>query len=299
MTPDPDELIRRVLDAEAAKVDAVRLWAGVQQRLAADAPTPSVRSRRCGLRYAAALVVLAAVVMFGFVLWPMQQVAASPAELVAAVQADLEMPRDRSYAFTLDVPPDAAAKYPVLAKLAKPRTLTVRGRRFTLSPGFAETGWFGRDDRDRLWLVASPQAAARFELDELPPRLRELFETLDLELPTLLGEVLRDFDLTESPAEAGRRNIVAVKRNALLGRPGRVEMTIDDRRELQALTWTRTIFAGTIVLRLRSLDEPKPTQTADPAYAMEPGAVVHDRERPLQRRRLVVAQLGEAIFQGN
>lgn len=299
MNPDPDDLIRRVLDAEAAKVDTARLWAGVQRRLADDAPTHAQpKPTRRAIRVSALLASLAAAVALGLTLWPARQVAASPAELIAAVRADLDSPQDRSFSFTLEMPAETAAAHPFLARLARPRTLTLRGRSFTLNPGLAESGWMGRDDRDRLWLAASPMSAARFNTDELPPRLRELLEVLDLEVPKLLGEVLRDFDVTEAAAEPGRRTIVAAKQRAG-GRTDRVDLTTDDRNALVRLRWTRTLASREIVLQLHRIEDDRPTLTSDPAASMDPAATIHDRDRPLQRRRAVVAQFGEAIFQGN
>ena len=111
----------------------------------------------------------------------------------------------------------------------------------------------------------------------------------------------KNFDVSEVSAKPetprGHRTFVAVRR--LPGnRADRVELTIDDRNALMHLLWTRTLHAGAIALQLHHLEGDRTALPADPAAALDPAATILDRDRPLLRRRFIVATADEAIFQG-
>ncbi len=260
MTPPPpddlDAAVRRALDADAAAVDAARLWANVESRLRAEPPPEP----------------------------------ASPAERVAAAR-DAAGPADR---LTLDPPPRLAERFPALAAVAgRPRTVHTRGDRFVVRPGVGDGGAFGRDADGRVWVAPSPAAAARFAPGQTPPGLRPVAGVCELDVRKLLNEVLADFDLTASPdgVSAVRRGPAGPFRPTRAEL--RIDPATKAVRDFRL---TRELPTGEPVgVRFEYLSaEPTPDGDCEAAGHLDPAAPVYDADRPLLRLRLLRRAFGEA-----
>lgn len=205
--PEPerplDRLVRARLDADAQDVDAEALLARVRARLAENSPTPAAparpaRRRRWGLLVpvAAAASVMAAF----FLMRPGEDIQASPARMIEEAKKTHSQGLDRCYRVRFDLAPEISKRYPFLAP-SNEETLWTRGDQFWVAPSFTGRGAWGRDARDRVWVVPVPRVGVVFEPAELPPALDEVLKVRSLQLPTLLDDVLNNCDLEFLPAE--------------------------------------------------------------------------------------------------
>jgi hypothetical protein len=302
--PEPglDELVRAQLDAEAARVDAHALCAGVLARLDAPAPPPPRRRRRVAAGVAW-LALAASVFVAVLALTGPREALATPAQVVAAARELSADGADRCYRMTIDVPPSMKQVLPLVAAQLHPRAVCTRGRRFVVEPGLGGTGAWGRDGAGRVWAAPSRDAAARYDEEELPPPLRYVVRVIGLELPHLLDEVLADCDLawTEPPA-ADAWTVTAARRTpARLFQVLAGTLVVEKRtRAVRSLTLTRKLL-GDDVARLR-LELQATRARPDAAYEAEghvaAGAPVYDRASPGLRRRLLVRHLGRVLASG-
>lgn len=216
--PDDDPLfglVRRHLLAESAGIDAGPLYARL--RGATPKPTAAPRWRRWTAGALAFSVALAAGFVGGLSLAP-GPVRASAEVLVKEAQVVHALPLDRCYLVETRPEPGFTEKnYPLLAQTRVSRLWT-RGDRFWVESTEPNRHWaWGRDDEGNFWMTVGRTRGVRFERKELPPPLAVACEVYSMKVESLLGDVLRNFDLEREPGDdAGTAVIRATPRR---GRP--------------------------------------------------------------------------------
>lgn len=306
--PEPglDAAVRAQLDAEAARTNAPALWQNVLARLNADAsPTPAKPTRRRWAGSVLAFAATAAAVLVTFLYWPIpKQVAASPSDILREVRSAHATGPDRCYSIAVDFPPPLKGLFPLLADDGRPNRVWTRGDEFVVVPGFTGRGAWGGDASGRVWVAPSHEAAARFTLDELPQKLKEAVTVRGMQLDTLLGELLADYDLSwgEAPSPAGDADRITATPREKVGLLGVVsaDITVDrSSRAVRKLILRRKLANDAIVtftFTLRPTDAPPPAYTAE-GY-VQPNAPVHDADAPVLRRRVLLQGLGEILGDG-
>lgn len=196
---DPlDDAVRSHLDAEAGKVDALRVLAGVKQRQS----RRTVVLRRTFRWVSLSAAAVAACLLIGLFLTgntpaPDKQASAKPsaAELVQEAKAVHETNAlDRCY----QVQADWDLK-PGMPRIPPTRNATVwtRGDQFVVLSA-VEDGppWaWGQQADGRVWLAPNKLHAIVFDKDELNDPLARFCELMSLRVVTTLGEVLEKYDL--------------------------------------------------------------------------------------------------------
>jgi hypothetical protein len=303
---DLDRVVRAHLDADAARADPRALAGRVLARL--NSEPASARPRR-GRRRVASWVGAAAVAASVLVaaLWYSgpRDAAASPADVVRAARATSDRNEARCYRVTVERSANGREAFPVLALYTGPRTLWTRGDRFLVEPGFGGTGAWGRDETGRVWFAPTDGAATAFDAAELPQALRLAVKVLELELPSLLDEVLVEFDLVWSDPPvpgAGPYSITATRRGDVppFGLAA-AELVIEkDTKLIRSLTLHRRGTGdrtAALTFALQPAAPPDPAAFA-PEGHVRPGAPVVDRTNPVLRRLLIVKQIGEKLANG-
>jgi hypothetical protein len=306
--PGPDEAVRAHLDAEAARTDPHAVWDRVRARLEADAaPAPARRSWKRWALYAVAAAGLAAAVLVALTYFtPTREAVASPADVVRAARAAHGQGIDRCYTQTVIFPPEVRAKFPLVADGNRNAIVCTRGNQLVVEPGLGGWGAWGRDEHGRVWVAPTPDAAARFDENEVPPALREAATIRGLELHTLLDHVLIDFDLdwsgTTGVPDSGPYQLVASRRGT--AQPFQVTwatLIIErDTNLVHTLVLVRVLPGGstaTVTFQLNATVQKDPA-----AYTAEghvrPGAPIYDARHPIARRLFLLKSLGEASNRG-
>lgn len=310
--PDPertvDEVVRAQLDAEAARTDARGLADRVLSKLANEPPAEPAkelsRPRRAWRKIAAfaGLAGLAATVLIAvFVLSGTREATASPAEVVKAARDTAAPNEARCYRVTVNLPARMRESFPLLALDAEaPRTLCTRGNRFVVEPGFGGKGAWGRDETGRVWAAPTREGAVAFDETELPAPLRTAVKIHELELTSLLDEVLTDFDLafSEPPSRGAETySITATRRGE--AQPFRItstELVIEKKTKVvRSLTIHRkTLNDGTATIAFALTGTaPRDDAAFTPEGHLNPGAPVYDRTKLLRRNQLLRQQLKE------
>ena len=305
--PEPgiDAVVRAQLDAEATRTDARAMAHGVLARLGAEVE-PKAPPRRPGWGRAVALVgigaIAAAVVFAAFVLpGPREVVAApTPVDVVQSARVAYSQNDTRCYRVTIDA--RAREAFPALAQDVE-RTLCTRGDRFVVEPGFGGKGAWGSDGSGRVWIAPGADGAAAFDEAELPALLRNAVKVHELELDTLLDEVLSAFDLewAEPPAPGAETySVTAARRgDVTLLRLASAELVIDkNSKVIRSLVLKRRGHANglaTITFTLLGTVA-KDDAAFTPEGHIRKGAPVYDRSKPLIRHRLLRQHLGESLL---
>jgi hypothetical protein len=302
--PEPglDAVVRAQLDAEAQRTDARGLADRVLARLASDSAEPASPRRTWprGAVWTGAAALAAGVLVAVFVVFGSREAVASPVEVVQAARASSAHADVRCYRVTLDLPPRARESFPLLALDAEtPRNLCTSGKQFVVEPGFGGKGTWGRDQTGRVWAAPTREAAVAFDEAELPPALRTTVKILELELTSLLDEVLADFDLTwtEVPARAADTySITAMRRGEVLPfRIASAELVVEKKSKVvrSLVLHRKALGDGTATITFTLVRGSRPEAAFAPEPHLDPGAPVYDRTQPVLRRRLVVQQLRE------
>ncbi len=299
--PEPglDAAVRAHLDAEAARTDAGATWETVLARLNADPPTtPAKPTRRRWARAALAVAATAAAVLVALFFWPgPRQLTASPSDVLREARTAHAAGPDRCYSFAIDFPQPLKDRFPLLADNGRTQTVWTSGDQFVVSPGFTGKGAWGRDHLGRVWFAPTREAAARFTLDELPPALKEAVAVRGLELDTLLGELLADYDLAWADADrisATPRGTVGLL--GVLSADITVEKTTHSVRELILRRKLPNDDAVTLTFRQTEAGGDVPGYPAE--RHLNPKAPVHDADTPVLRRRVLIQGLGEIVVNG-
>ncbi|QVL33536.1 hypothetical protein KIH39_06395 [Telmatocola sphagniphila] len=300
---DMDRILREHLDREASKVDVDTIWSQVNSRLESDSTRISVEDtkktsrKRRGWPYSIGLV--ASVILLCSVLITTNSVSATPSQLVEKIREEIPVGQDASYRLQVELSPIARELFPHLGDSVI-RQISTRGVRFLVEPGLGGHGVWGRDGLGRVWLAPRKDSAIRFEETELPKPLRNLVNTIGLELRPLLDEVLVDFDLSwGEKQENGLRSIEANRR----GVPGifgvrKVTLLINEtQNRIVSLRATRILPGGhTAEVRMEFLGFKDLTEADYVAEThIEEGAKVSDRTHPIQRRQLMLQYFGQAF----
>ncbi len=296
--PGLDAVVRARLDADAARTDGPAIWANVQARLEADAAP--ARPRRKWLKPVAALIATAAALFVAIVLWPAQNdVAASPAEVVSAARKAHEDGPDRCYTVSSELPPGLQERFPLLAAAARSGTLCTRRDRFVVESAFGTAGAWGRDPDGRVWVAPTREAAARYTADELPPTLRTVVAVWGLDLNTLLGDVLADFELSRTSATKETDTITATRTGpARLFQPLAAEITVEKATgAVRRLVLSRSLPNDNVA---RITFELQSTGTRDPGVYraeghLKPAGPIYDADRRVLRLRTLAHGLGEIL----
>lgn len=287
MTPDDpiDAAVRARQTAEAAKVDAAGVLAGVKRRQAARAAFVRRTFRWVSLGVAA----VAACLLVGLFLTgntavpPKVASAATAAELVREAKTLHESTAtDRCY----QVQADWDLK-PGLPRLPASRDVTVwtRGDQFVVLSAVEDGppwAWGQRAD-GRVWLAPNKLHAIVFDKDELNDPLARFCELMSLRLVTTLGEVLEKYELFRK--DSGRPG-EAIQIEASL-RPGTLPGTRFRKVELELDPDTKAVRSAVLHRYLNGVPEGtiRFTQTAtathtDDFYTLEghtlDGRRVHD-----------------------
>ncbi len=122
--------------------------------------------------------------------------------------------------------------YPMTTQ-ARLTRLWTRGDRFWLESVHPQQRWaWGRDDRGSVWMAFGSHRGIRFGPDEVPSWLEVGFDVWSMQPDTLLGEVLRDFELRREPPGPGQPGTtVAIRATP---KPGHTHP------ELRAPDWSST-----------------------------------------------------------
>jgi hypothetical protein len=300
--PGLDASIRAHLDAEASRVDAQGLWSGVLARLESDSskrPTALLRSPRRRWLVAATSGLAAAALVAVALLVMSPAAVATPSQVVASAREKLAAGSDLCYRMTVDCPPEAKEVLPIGARRLGPQHVWTRGGQFVVEPGLTEKGAWGRDSKGRVWAAPSREAAARFEAEELPHKLRNLVSLFGLELQPLLDEVLADFELSWSDQAEGVYRIQATRPSPKGPfRVSAVSLVIDKQtKRVLSLTVTRSLPNDQVAhMHLDLVDE---LAQPDAIYTAEghinPGIPVFDRSTPRERRKFLLQFVGEIL----
>src|SRR4051812_28438563 len=216
-----EALVRAALDRRADAVDPRPLFERVRQSMRSEGEDPTADSggsqtaRRRVLRlpaarpyrrlawawaWAAAAVVLAFV--FGSQVSPVQ---AGAEAIVREAQRSHQVPVDRCYLVEVRQDSELLQEAFPMTTQARLTRLWTRGDRFWLESVDPQRRWaWGRDDRGNVWMAFGSRRGIRFGPDEVPGWLAVGFDVWSMQPDTLLGEVLRDFDLRREPPDPGQ-----------------------------------------------------------------------------------------------
>jgi hypothetical protein len=288
MTPDDplDDAVRSHLDAEAGKVDAARVLAGVKARQSRRTVVIRRTFRWVSLGAAAvAACLLVGLFLTGNTPVPSKNASAEPsaAELVQEAKTVHETTTlDRCYL----VQADWDLK-PGMPRIPPTRNATVwtRGDQFVVLSA-VEDGppWaWGQQADGRVWLAPNKLHAIVFDKDELNDPLARFCELMSLRLVTTLGEVLEKYDLFRKdggqPGEPIR--IEATLRPGVipLARFRQVELELDPDTKAVRSAVLHRYLAGQYEGKISFTQTETGTKPAD-FYTLEghtaPRRIVHD-----------------------
>jgi hypothetical protein len=221
-----ESLVRRHLEREAEQVDGradlERLGAAAGLRLARSGARAAVRPRasrwRLGGNALAPWVVGLSVAALVFVLVALgllqTRMAVAGAEVLVreAKQAHL-LPLDRCYLVELQQSPDFLDRWPSVPFLSPQHRLWTRGDRFWVEANRAAEHYaWGRDERNRFWIVFDSDEVLWLEPDEMPTWLHFHSEIYCVRLTTLLEKLLRDHDLKrETPPDGAPQATLVIR----------------------------------------------------------------------------------------
>ena len=299
MTPpdaqDFDALLRDRLDREAERIDPRPLFARIMVPPAPPPPRPWRRSVG-GFAVAAAVGGL----LVGG-LMSVSPAEASARDLVQQAQRTHLQPIDRCY--LVEVRPESELFDDAKPAAAASRTtrLWTRGDRFWIESADPTRRWaWGRDEQGGMWIsFGGLRKGVRVAADETPPWLDRACEVFAMRLDTLLAEVLRDFDLTAEPGEAGTRVLAAALK------PGgwhpalrSARLDIDpETRAVRGLVLHRTRFGRPLATAAYTLVETRPQDDAKYQIAghLPDGAEVYTRDHHPGRRAELLARWFGAV----
>ena len=159
-------------------------------------------------------------------------------KLVREAQSAFRSEEDRSYRIHIDLEPGAAELFPFLAMLA-PVDSPLWARNGLLRIDVSQEGraWScGRDAQKRVWIKPEPGIGLIFDADEVPAPLAQALDLCSMDLKTLLGAMLTDFDVAslrdEGVPEGVRRVRGTLKPNRANSRMRSIVVDIEARTKL-------------------------------------------------------------------
>jgi hypothetical protein len=172
-----------------------------------------------------------------------------------------------------------------------------------VEPGFGGKGAWGRTADGRIWVAPSEAARAgvSFTDHELPPALRNIVKIYELELTTLLNEILVpahfDLVLAQVPHPSDANYLIHATRKE----PGRVfqidsaDLSVEKgSNQIQSLILKRKLPGESSVSVTFDLmaSVPKDDSVFTPEGHLAPGKPVYDATRPILRGMVMMHYLG-------
>jgi hypothetical protein len=297
-----DRLVRAALDADASDVDVARLERAIEAQLAAEALIPAAvqlpsaqfqtPTRRLFLRsgVAAAACLATAGGLAGYLL--LTPTKANAFSLVQSAQLALAEVADRCYRVEMDAP----KSWPFL-RMDSSTLLWTRGDRYRveMDRGGEPLVW-GQDEKQRIWMVYSPDRGLLFETRDLPPSVHQSLSYLRLDVRRLTGAMLQDCDL-KFPSDKPVRRGDAVATIAATVKHGRKSF------QFEAATLDIDLLTKAVrrlELRLRNGSEDgriqftfvEETPQSDDSYRLAshllPDATILGRSRRAERQKLAM-----------
>jgi hypothetical protein len=265
---DPlNQLIRKHLEREEAKVDPAAVLAGVRARQAR--PQSGSPSRTLPwLRWGAGFLTMAAALIL--MLWGVPSGNATAETLVRQAREVHAGPVDRLYQIDTQLETSWSKRFPIL-QLNRKVQLWTRGDRYHL---IATNDWqqiiWGKDEQGRHWLSLNPKVGLIFNADELDD-INLSTELYSMKLESLLVELPKGFDLRREsiPDRPGFARIVALpKRNLPQLRLREASLEMDEKSKvIQKLTLRRTVRDNATAIVTYTLLETK--TLSDSAYHLK------------------------------
>lgn len=163
------------------------------QRLERNLTIGSVFTRVCGSPWTA--LVTASVLLLGVGLFYLGSSPAEAKSIVFDAKKVHALPIDRCYRVEIKRNVEWVRRELPRPLIARDTLLWTRGDRFWIeSIGNRRCDW-GRDAEGTVWLALSPHLGVRYLPEDVPERLALGCEIYSMQLDTLLGEVLSQFDL--------------------------------------------------------------------------------------------------------
>jgi len=249
--------VRNYLIAAEGTVDPQEVLLAVRASLSRSERATTIRKKRMPSipPWVWGITSAAAVVVAGLVLFQSGSAPASAEVLINTAKVRSLEPVDRCYQVRIEADPEVQERDPVLPAVREGKLWT-RGDRFYMVPlGVPREVAWGRDEKGRVWIANARRMAVRFEADEVPPQLAHACDLRGMQVETLLGELLADFDLTREGPVAYEGNSLEIVRAIL--KPDRGHKTlhaarleIDNRSGVLhrvILYRTRTVVTFTLV----------------------------------------------------
>jgi hypothetical protein len=198
-----ESLVRAHLQQRASQVDPRPLFERIRASAGPETgrPVPPSRPVAARRRFArllwslsAAAAVLVALVVGVF----LSEDRASAQTLLLQARRVHAMPVERSY--LVDIDRAADDELTLFGERARTCVMT-RGDRFWVEWTREEQRWtWGRDEAGTFWMSLGPHRGMRIAADEAGPSLVRIGDIYSLQVDTLLGNLLREFDLHREPS---------------------------------------------------------------------------------------------------
>jgi hypothetical protein len=311
-----EALVRRHLEREAEQIDPragledLRAAAGL--RLFGNDPLavvcPGVFRRRPGAIARGPLILglSAAAVVFLLVALGVFRagtaVAGADTLVREAKQAHL-LPLDRCYLVDVQQRSDIVDRWPSVPFVSPQHRLWTRGDRFWVESNRSGVHYaWGRDERNRFWVVFDSDEVLWLEPDEMPPWMHVHVETYCVRLTTLLGKILRDHDLQrETPLDGTPQATLLIRATPNAGHESAsirsVVLEIDaETRVVRRMTLERNYKGKPFATAIYTLIETRTIDDRDyvPIEHRKPHGDSYTVESdPARRRALLIRAFGE------
>jgi len=201
-------------------------------------------------------------------IWSVLGGRASAEDWVRRAQEVHNQPVDRCYRITAQIEGNRLDGLPLWQKENR---LWTRGDDFWIEPTAAHRNWaWGQDRQGRVWVALGRQRGVRFDADRIPEPLALVCAIRGLQIETLLGSVLADFEVRrdDSAAEPGTLCIRATPKAGRLPSLRAVTLDIDEKSHVIRRAILERQFAdGTRATVTFSLVDSRPQP--DSAYTLE------------------------------
>lgn len=305
MTNEPadfDQLIAEHLQRQAGHVNSAAVLARIRQTLATEQPplAKSARFRRVKhtLLWLSGPLVAACFVV-AFLQFQTEPLRASPHALLQEAQKVHQLPLDRCYLVEFQREAEFTDEANPLAAVSRTTKLWTRGDRFCIeskNPMGFQAIW-GRDHEGIIWIAPGPRVAVKIEPKENPPRwLTSMCEICEMRPEHLLGELVRNFDLTREITNDQAVQVIRAELKPTRWHPAlrSAEVHLDtETKVLRKVVLYRTLPAGASTITTYTLVE---TQTLDDDYYRIEGHLtapyrIFTADGPIEPRRRIMGQM--------
>ena len=275
------------------------------QNRGAHAPrSPRRFLRRVALGFATAAAVALAFVG-GVLYWkPEPAAAATPETLLREAQQTHQQPIDRCYLVECRTESDLLDETKPVTAQSRSTRLWTRGDRFWLESTNPTARWaWGRDADGGIWMAfGGIRRGVRLAPDEVPAWLGQACDTFSMRVETLLGDVLREFDLRREPGDGGTQVIEATLK------PGRshpglrsARLEIDpETKAVRKLVLDRTRFGQPLATVTYTLVETRPQDDRkyQPEGHLPATTEIYTRDNQPRRRAELLTRWFGAVADG-